>query len=146
MKGILCRILRNRFQEGEPNTNNARRRQKHNRFFDSVSLRYLFTEGERHEVKPLPDRVTKVQVKDESGDSTEAMAKLSGSAPNAISPSLEVHYQSHDTMTVEQSMETWRCGMGAERCKLMLTLYFTLDAPSAAQDCQLCHSLTSVKR
>lgn len=130
MKSMLCRILRNRLQEGEPNTNNAHRRQKHNRFFDSVSLRYLFTEGERHEVKPQPDRVTEVKVMDESGNSTEAVAKLSGSAPNAISPSLEVHYQSHDTMTVEHSLEAWRCGMGVERCKL-------LDAPSATQDCQL---------
>ena len=108
--------MRDLQHEDHPNSANPCRYQKHNRFFDSVSLRYHFAEGEKHEVKPRSDGLTTVNVTDEVGTSTEAKEGLSASGLGAITPSIEVHYQSNETIKVEHKSEAWRCGMALERC------------------------------
>jgi hypothetical protein len=94
-----------------------RRYQKFNRFFDSVSIRYLFDSGERHEVKPEYEKFRNAKVTELNSHETGAQAGVSGSASSAITPSLEVHVQSNRSVTVEGDMASWRRGVSVESCE-----------------------------
>ncbi|KAM7183959.1 hypothetical protein V8F33_013275 [Rhypophila sp. PSN 637] len=64
-----------------------------NRFFDNISLRYLFKNGERHNLN----------------------YGLTGVTPSTIAPKLEAHLTSEGRVTVEQpGQKSWRSGLSFE--------------------------------
>jgi hypothetical protein len=102
-------------------SNSWQRFQKSNRLFESISLRYLFRENEDHEVKPQPyhdeeqDQFAEARVENSESREVGFNAGISG-VPPAVSPSLEFHVQKNKTVTIEQTMKSWRRGLSVEKC------------------------------
>jgi hypothetical protein len=93
------------------------RNQKFNRFFDAISLRYLFKEGARHEFKPNGDAMVQADVTEGRTKGTETVAGLSANG-GQVTPSLEFHIQQGQSINVQRTMNSWRRGVSMERCKL----------------------------
>lgn len=89
---------------------------KFNRFFDTISLRYLYNEFEHHEFTPGPDGYATFNAQDETKKTQEATAGISGSA-NGVTPSLELHVTSERTLTVARDYKSWRRGVSMEKCE-----------------------------
>ncbi|KAF2260361.1 hypothetical protein CC78DRAFT_571266 [Lojkania enalia] len=88
--------------------------QKFNKFFDSVSLRYLFKSPENHVFTPESDSWARAKLTTEKAKERGAALGASGTAP-AISPNVELHFQSNKSVTVERDdMESWRRGVSQE--------------------------------
>ncbi|KAK0653171.1 hypothetical protein B0T16DRAFT_407525 [Cercophora newfieldiana] len=86
------------------------------KLFDFISLRYLYEEGERHEVLPNGDALTTdVEVTEESSKSGSANVGLSGTAPMpTITPSLSVQVGREKKLTVTRNVNSWRRGLSYE--------------------------------
>lgn len=114
---MLSRVSRVGLGSMEPLSNSIHSYQKFNRFFDSVSLRYFYESGERHELTPKGDETAIAQVSEQNGDETGATAGVSGAIPSGIAPSLGVHVQSNRSITVGRQMKSWRYGLSYEPCE-----------------------------
>lgn len=90
-----------------------KRTSPHERQFESVSLRYLFCCGERHDLRPSGDRPQSLNVSDEQGTTKTIGASLSeiGPAPKA---SVEAQVEMNDTISYEVKMSSWRTGLSYE--------------------------------
>lgn len=89
-----------------------------NRFFDNVSLRYLFANGEYHIINPRADRMqSALKVTNEETHSKSLDAGLSGVTPTTIAPKVEAHINSEGKVVVEQEgQKSWRSGLSFESC------------------------------
>lgn len=90
-----------------------------NRFFDNVSLRYLFTNGENHALTPRADHVqSALKVTNEETRSKSLDAGISGVTPTTIAPKVEAHINSEGKVVVQQEdQKSWRSGLSIESCK-----------------------------
>lgn len=82
--------------------------QRHNRIFDSVSVRYLYRKGEKHDLLPKGDSIlTDISISHETGKSSEVEAGIAG-ASGHIAPAFTVHAQHASKLTYERTMASWR--------------------------------------
>ncbi|KAK4207544.1 hypothetical protein QBC37DRAFT_355104 [Rhypophila decipiens] len=82
--------------------------QRDNRLFDSVSVRYLYRSGEKHDLLPKGDNiVTDIGLSHETGKSSEIEAGVAGFAGH-IAPGLTVHAQHASKLTYERRVASWR--------------------------------------
>ena len=92
--------------------------QKFNRFFDSISLRWLLRDGESYEVSPTSDNITVAQVSEVDAREFDATAGLSSSKSSPGGPTLEVHVQNNHSMTTARNLKSWRRGVTVETCEM----------------------------
>ncbi|KAK4214699.1 hypothetical protein QBC37DRAFT_386979 [Rhypophila decipiens] len=87
-----------------------------NRFFDNISLRYLFNSGERHKFDPNADPIQAgLTVTNEESHGKSLDYGLTGVTPSTITPKLEAHLTSEGRVTVEQpGQKSWRSGLSFE--------------------------------
>ncbi|KAF2402558.1 hypothetical protein EJ06DRAFT_345557 [Trichodelitschia bisporula] len=83
--------------------------QKFNRFFDSVSLRWLLRDGERYETTPRSQRIDSQDRACEPIDTTSSCSDIASAAPSA-----QVHVQGGQTLAVERKTKSWRRGVTVE--------------------------------
>jgi len=90
----------------------------HNRLFDFVSLRYLYTKDERHEILPNfqeESLATEAEVTEESTKSSKWDMGLSKPAASpAVAPTLSVQVGRDRKLTVKRAMKAWKGGLSYE--------------------------------
>ncbi|KAH8896630.1 hypothetical protein GQ53DRAFT_680298, partial [Thozetella sp. PMI_491] len=87
---------------------------KHNRIFDSITLRYLYRNGERHTILPPGDTIASdIQVTNEAGVSVDGQLGLS-TINGQPTPSMVVHAQNETKVTYERKLRSWRKGLSYE--------------------------------
>ncbi|EFX04701.1 hypothetical protein CMQ_1629 [Grosmannia clavigera kw1407] len=92
--------------------------QKHNRFFDSVSLRYLFRHGEEVDLRPLSDSAQHGITVTNTRDKLNSIdAGMSAGMVTAVAPTLSVQAQRDFKLTYQRSMNSWRMGLSFESCE-----------------------------
>ena len=85
-----------------------------NNFFDSISLLYLFKDGERHELLPGADGLSNMKVTNDQTDTSTLDVGVSGSA---LSPTPEVKAQVGREMKLtyeSDDVKSWRTGLSLE--------------------------------
>jgi hypothetical protein len=92
--------------------------EKFEKFFDSISLRYLFMDGEKHKVKPLGDNmVADIVVSDAKMNSKSLDVGMNASIPTgSVTPSVGAHIQHDNTITYEHHTNSWKRGLSFETC------------------------------
>ncbi len=89
---------------------------RHNRIFDSITLRYLYRSGERHTILPPGDAIASdIQVTHETGVSGDVQAGLSA-INGQPTPSVVVHAQNESKITYERKLRSWRKALSYEPC------------------------------
>ena len=96
--------------------NDGSRPRQYNKFFDSLSVRYLYRPKERHIWYPESDRPSDVQVDEETTASTGAQLGLATAGSIPI-PAPEVHIQKDRKLVVSRKMHGWRKGVSMEQCQ-----------------------------
>ena len=103
------------------------RGQKFNRFFDSVSLRYLHEEGEDLKRKPGHENTQPAKVTETKGETTDLTAGLQSSG-STVTPSLQFHIQQSESIVIERKMRCWKRGVTEEKCqKFSLSIYSSFE-------------------
>src|SRR5690348_9403284 len=90
---------------------------QYNKFFDSISIRYLYKRHEHHLWYPERDEPVDADVTNETTTSTNAgvSINMAGSIPI---PAPEVHVQKDRRLTVAHKMRSWRKGVSMEKCEI----------------------------
>lgn len=112
------------------------RLERHNRIFDSTSVRYLYRSGERHDVLPKGDAVvTDINFTREDARSRELEAGVAGSLPGHPIPALTVQATHASKLTYERKLRSWRKSLTYETCngpqRLILNQANMLRSPAA---------------
>src|SRR5438045_77342 len=97
-----------------------RYQKKYNKLFDFISLRYLYHDPEKHEIKPGGDGVTHFRTNDETTRTEWMEAKLTADPSKGaagISPEVGIHVQRDNKVTYERESNSWRRGLSFESCK-----------------------------
>ncbi|KAK4195999.1 hypothetical protein QBC40DRAFT_235299 [Triangularia verruculosa] len=83
--------------------------QRHNRIFDSINVRYLYRNGERHDLLPKGDDVVSdIAMRNESGISTDMTAGVAATGVGHPLPAFTVHAQHASKVTYERKLRSWR--------------------------------------
>ncbi|KIW80639.1 hypothetical protein Z517_07255 [Fonsecaea pedrosoi CBS 271.37] len=88
--------------------------QQYNKFFDSISIRYLYKEKEHHLWYPERDEPVDVDISNETTTTTGAGLGV-GMAGTIPIPAPEVHVQKDRKLTVARKMRSWRKGVSMEK-------------------------------
>jgi hypothetical protein len=100
--------------------------QKYNRFFDSISIRYLFYNGEELDLYPKSDKLASgIKVTNETGRTNTLDAGVSGNPTTTISPNLSVHAQRNFKLVYQRNMNSWRMGLSFEPCEFFSSVSST---------------------
>ncbi|OAA68273.1 hypothetical protein SPI_00468 [Niveomyces insectorum RCEF 264] len=112
--------------------------QKYNRFFDSVSVRYLFRQGDLIELRPHSDAAAKnIQVTKERDKSSSLDAGVSPGMVSAVAPNLSIQVQRDFRLTYQRSMNSWRMGLSFEEYPVRETRSVSLPLGSRLAACLL---------
>ncbi|EPE10881.1 hypothetical protein F503_05976 [Ophiostoma piceae UAMH 11346] len=86
--------------------------QKHNRFFDSISLRFLFCRGDLVHPRPQSDAaVHGLQVTQERDKSTSVDAGVTAGVVSVAAPQISVQAQRNFKLAYQRTMSSWRMGL-----------------------------------
>lgn len=100
---------------------------KYNRFFDSISLWYLYHRGEHFSTVPdHSDDTISADVSSEMTKSTSGTFGLQGSTTGVV-PSLELHLQKDFKVMTSRKMNSWRLGVSREKCESFASLWLWLE-------------------
>ncbi|KAH8666026.1 hypothetical protein BGZ60DRAFT_432189 [Tricladium varicosporioides] len=88
-------------------------RRKHEKIFDFISLRYLYNNNERHQLRPSGDRIVTMKATEETTKSKALDGGISVDAGSVV-PSAGVHLQQDNRLAFEREMKSWRCGLDYE--------------------------------
>ncbi|OAL36406.1 hypothetical protein AYO20_04302 [Fonsecaea nubica] len=88
--------------------------QQYNKFFDSISIRYLYKEKEHHLWYPERDEPVDADISNETTTTTGASLGV-GMAGTIPIPAPEVHVQKDRKLTVARKMRSWRKGVSMEK-------------------------------
>lgn len=91
-------------------------RRKHEKIFDSISLKYLYRDSEKHDIRPIGDKFSALGVKDEDKKSATYKLGLAMNPNSVVSPTTEVAVQRDNTLTYDRHTESWRRGVNYEPC------------------------------
>ncbi|CZR67348.1 uncharacterized protein PAC_17247 [Phialocephala subalpina] len=93
----------------------SRYRKKNDKLFDFISLRYLFQDGEKHEVKPRADHIVKLK---EINETTKTQSVDVGADGNPLAGEVTlnvgVHVGLDNKLTYEHNSNSWRKGLSFE--------------------------------
>ncbi|KAK0648386.1 hypothetical protein B0T16DRAFT_444453, partial [Cercophora newfieldiana] len=82
---------------------------RHNRIFDSVSVRYLYRSGERHDLLPKGDAVVAdIKFTHEDDKETEVEAGATATILGGPTPAFTVHASHARKVTYERNLRSWR--------------------------------------
>ncbi|KAF2672765.1 hypothetical protein BT63DRAFT_136019 [Microthyrium microscopicum] len=84
------------------------------RFFDSVSLRYLYFQGEKVEFSPKHDGIQKMNATLDSTQQTSLTLGVKPGGGGVASGDIEYQVMNSRKLVVARPMTTWRCGVGIE--------------------------------
>ena len=91
--------------------------QKHNRFFDSISLRFLFCRGDLVHPRPQSDAaVHGLQVTQERDKSTSVTAGVTAGVVSVAAPQISVQAQRNFQLAYRRTMSSWRMGLSSVEC------------------------------
>lgn len=65
---------------------------------------------------PRADPIASGHLREENGDESGGKLDVSGRPPAGVSPSFDVHVQSHRTVTLDRNLRSWRVGVSVGRC------------------------------
>ena len=95
---------------------NTHRSDFYKRFFDSVSLKYLYHHGESHRVLPAGDLSADLKVTDENSNKSTYTVGVQNAGPNPTGK-LDAQVERNDKISYEAPMKAWREGLSYEPYK-----------------------------
>ncbi|KAH9211703.1 hypothetical protein DL95DRAFT_510733 [Leptodontidium sp. 2 PMI_412] len=107
---ISCRFMLQTYINGSDQL-----KQRYNRYLSTISLKYLFPDGEYNITVPNSDILADIQETTDIGDEQGWSANASGGYPVAGSGGLQVHILKKANIQVQRKLTTWRCGVKVAR-------------------------------
>ncbi|PMD31769.1 hypothetical protein L207DRAFT_640588 [Hyaloscypha variabilis F] len=90
-------------------------RKKFDKLFDYISVRYLYHEVEKHEIRPCEDNMVTFKATDDTTKTKSVDLSVEGNIlTGAITPKVGVHVQRDNKITYERQSMSWRKGLSFE--------------------------------